>query len=92
MSQLSLISIITPSFNQGCFIEATVRSVLDQEYPDLEHIIVDGGSTDGTREILARYPHLIVISEPDRGQAEAMNKGLRLATGEIIGWLNSDDT
>jgi len=85
------ISIITPSFNQGRSVEATILSVLGQGYPELEHIIVDGGSTDETPGILARYPHLTVISEPDRGLARACNMGFARATGDILTWLNSGD-
>ena len=72
-------------------IEAAIESVLDQDYPNLEHIVVDGGSTDGTVDILKKYPHLRVVSEPDQGVYDAINKGLRLARGEIIGHLNTDD-
>jgi glycosyltransferase involved in cell wall biosynthesis len=86
-----MISIITPSFNQGAYIEQTIRSVLRQNYRPVEHIVVDGGSTDGTVDILRRYPHLTWISETDRGQADALNKGFALARGDIVGWLNSDD-
>ncbi len=83
---------MTPSYNQGTFIGETVESVLSQNYPNLEHIIVDGASTDQTLEVLKPYRHLKVISEPDKGQAEAINKGFRMTTGEIWGYLNSDDT
>jgi len=87
-----LISVITPTLNRGGLIENAIQSVLNQNYPHVEHIIVDGGSTDETLEILAKYSHLKVISEPDRGIADAMNKGIRESRGEIIGILNSDDT
>jgi glycosyltransferase involved in cell wall biosynthesis len=87
------LSIITPSFNQGQYIEETIRSVLLQGYPNLEYIIIDGGSTDNTLEIIKKYEtHLSYwISEPDHGQSHAINKGLRRATGQIMAWLNADD-
>lgn len=87
------ISIITVSYNQGHFIERTIKSVLSQNYPNLEFIIMDGGSSDNTVKILKRYSkNIIWRSEKDSGQSEAMNKGLRMATGQIVNFLNSDDT
>lgn len=115
------ISIITPSLNQGTYIEKTIRSVIQQDYPDIEYIVMDGGSTDGTVKILQEYERRILrdtkkkaivpypkykdnqgtknqelrtfywVSEKDRGQADAINKGLKIATGDIVGYLNSDD-
>lgn len=87
------LTIVTPSYNHAHFIERTIASVLDQGYPDLEYIVVDGGSTDGTVDILSRYSaDLIWTSEKDRGQSDAINKGLRRATGDVVAFLNSDDT
>ena len=90
---ISPISIVTPSYNQGHFIEETITSVLDQQYPNLEYIIIDGGSTDNTVEVIRKYEkHLkFWVSEKDSGQANAINKGLKYCTGEIFNWLNSDD-
>jgi glycosyltransferase involved in cell wall biosynthesis len=87
------ITVVTPSFNQGQFIEETIRSVLLQRYPNLEYIVMDGGSTDNTLTIIQRYrPWLSdVVSEPDKGQSDAINKGWRRSTGKILAWLNSDD-
>lgn len=85
------ISVITVSFNQAEFIRDNIESVLAQNYPNFEHHIIDGGSTDGTIEILKSYPHLNWTSESDRGQTHALNKGFRRASGDIIAWINSDD-
>jgi glycosyltransferase involved in cell wall biosynthesis len=85
------ISVLTASFNSGAYLERAIKSVLCQNYENFEHIIIDGGSTDETNEIVKRYDHLNYISEPDEGQADAMNKAFRKATGEIIVYLNADD-
>lgn len=91
-SDLPLVTIVTPSFNQGEYIEATIRSVLEQDYPRIEYLVMDGGSSDATLEILGRQPSRVSwISEPDNGQGDAIRKGFGLAQGEILAWLNSDD-
>lgn len=85
------ISVITPSFNSADYIERAIKSVLDQNYDNFEHIIMDNCSTDGTIDILKKYPHIIWKSEKDTGQSNAMNKGFELSTGDIIVYLNCDD-
>jgi glycosyltransferase involved in cell wall biosynthesis len=85
------ISILTPSFNSGKYLERAIQSVLQQDYDNWEHIVVDGGSTDNTIEILKRYPHIKWVSEPDKGQSDAMNKAFAMSSGEIIMYLNADD-
>jgi len=85
------ISVITPSYNSGNYIECAIKSVLEQNYQNFEHIIVDGGSSDGTLEVLKKYPHLKWVSGSDQGQSDAMNKGFILSSGEIIVYLNADD-
>ncbi len=90
---MTRISIITPSYNQGEFIERTIKSVLNQGYENIEYIIIDGGSSDSTVGLLKKYDEHIAywVSEPDNGQTEAINKGLMHATGDVLAYLNSDD-
>jgi glycosyltransferase involved in cell wall biosynthesis len=98
LSGRPLLSIVTPSYNQGVFIEETIRSVVEQDYPNLEYLVMDGGSTDGTVEILRDWELRLVgksftwVSERDKGQTDAINKGFARARGEILAWINSDDT
>src|SRR5215831_19568911 len=88
-----IVTVVTPSYNQGSFIRATIESVLSQDYPNVEYIIMDGGSTDETGSVAKDYAsRLTFISEKDRGQSHAINKGFHMARGSIVAWLNSDDT
>mgnify|MGYP000974872350 FL=1 len=93
MTEKPKVTIVTPSFNQACFLEETMRSVLEQDYPNIEYVVIDGGSTDGSAEIIQKYESQLAYwqSQKDKGQTDAINQGFARASGEIFAWLNSDD-